>query len=84
MPEKRELRSPNSRAMRSTYENHCPEYYAGVSGEQWNEWELKPRYICIFCQREAHRWYCRLCKEYKGVMPYFPHVDYGFGTEMLE
>lgn len=75
------MSAPNAAIMRRTYENNCPQYYSGVTEEQWDAWEKDPKYICLFCSDDVNSWCCPRCKEYKGVMPYFPTVDYGWGKD---
>lgn len=82
---KREIedRAPNHKAMRDTYEHHCPAYFGQVTKDQWDAWEKSPRYVCVFCGGETVLWYCPRCREYKGVIPYVSSVDYGWRPNML-
>ena len=74
----REIESytPNAKVMRKTHEKHGPEHFADISSEQWDEWESNPEYICIFCMKPVSKYFCPLCREYKGVVPYFECVEY--------
>jgi len=77
---------PNAKAMRKTYEQAttCQDLFGHLTKKDWDRWVRHPRYICTFCQKDfVKTWWCPECKGYKGILPYFPSVDYGFGAGIL-